>query len=192
MIAIGLSASVLSGAISIGEAFIFGNLVELLNNTSDVSALIAKFCLLFFGLAVVSLLARVTGGSAFGFVSENLVLRTRDTSFRTVLMQDIGWFSKLGHSHHALMAKLSMDSGHISGLSGVILGTFFSIATSVVGGMILAHIVAWKIAIVLLAAVPVMLLAGFFRLRILAKSQERHETAYNSAAALVRLGPHDF
>ncbi|KAL5420086.1 hypothetical protein PMIN04_006689 [Paraphaeosphaeria minitans] len=183
-IAIGLSASVLSGAISIGEAYIFGNLVELLNSTSDVSGLIAKFCLLFFGLAIIALLSRVIGGSAFGFVSENLVLRTRDVSFRTVLMQDIAWFSRPGHSHHALMAKLNMDSGHISGLSGVILGTFFSIATSVVGGMILAHIVAWKIAIVLLAAVPVMLLAGFFRLRILAKAQERHETAYNSAAAL--------
>lgn len=100
-------------------------------------------------------------------------------------MQDIAWFSRPGHSHHALMAKLNMDSGHISGLSGIILGTFFSIATSVLGGMILAHIVAWRIAIVLLAAVPVMLLAGYFRLRILAKAQERHETAYNAAAALV-------
>lgn len=83
------------------------------------------------------------------------------------------------------MAKLNMDSGHISGLSGVILGTFFTIATSVIGGMILAHMVAWRIAIVLLAAVPIMVLAGFFRLRILAKAQERHETAYNAAAAIV-------
>lgn len=86
-IAVGLGASIMSGAISIGEAFIFGNLVELLNSTSDVSGLITKFCLLFFGLAVVALLARVTGGSAFGFVSENLVLRVRDVSFRTVLVR---------------------------------------------------------------------------------------------------------
>lgn len=71
-------------------------------------------------------------------------------------MQDIAWFSKPGHSHHNLMSKLSMDSGHISGLSGVILGTFFSISTSVIGGIILAHIVAWKIAIVLLSAVPIV------------------------------------
>jgi ATP-binding cassette, subfamily B (MDR/TAP), member 1 len=44
--------------------------------------------------------------------------------------------------------------------------------------------VAWKIAIVLLSGVPIMLLAGFFRLRILAKAEERQQTAYNSAAAL--------
>lgn len=53
-----------------------------------------------------------------------------------------------------------------------------------VGGIILAHIVAWKIAIVLLAAVPVMLLAGFLRLRILAIAEDHHQTAYNGAAAL--------
>jgi ATP-binding cassette subfamily B (MDR/TAP) protein 1 len=108
----------------------------------------------------------------------------RDVSFRTILQQDIAWFSKPGHSHHALMAKVNMDSGSISGLSGVILGTMFSITTSVVGGIILAHIVAWKIAIVLLAAVPVMLLAGFLRLRILAIAEEHQQSAYNDAAAL--------
>ncbi|KAF2644625.1 hypothetical protein P280DRAFT_176000 [Massarina eburnea CBS 473.64] len=186
-IIIGLVASLASGGITIGEALIFGNLVELLNDTSNSPQLAAKislYCLLFFILAIVALISRSCGGGAFGLVSENLVLRVRDVSFRTILMQDIAWFSKPGHSHHNLMSKLNMDSGHISGLSGVILGTFFSIATSVIGGIILAHIVAWKIAVVLLAAVPVMLFAGYFRLRILAKAEERHQTAYNSAAAM--------
>lgn len=108
----------------------------------------------------------------------------RDISFRTILQQDIAWFSKPGHSHHALMSRLNTDSGSISGLSGVILGTVFSIVTSVLGGIVLAHIIAWKIAIVLLAAVPIMLIAGFLRLRILAIAEEHHQTAYNDAAAL--------
>jgi ATP-binding cassette subfamily B (MDR/TAP) protein 1 len=156
--------------------------VELLNDTShsdQLTSRIAFFCLLF-----LALLSHGIGKTAFGMVSENLVLRVRDVSFRTILKQDIAWFSKPGHSHHALMAKVNMDSGSISGLSGVVLGTVFSVATSVLGGIILAHIVAWKIAIVLLAAVPVMLLAGFLRLRILAIAEEHHQTAYNDAAAL--------
>jgi ATP-binding cassette subfamily B (MDR/TAP) protein 1 len=136
------------------------------------------------GLAIVALLSHSFGKTAFGMVSENLVLRVRDVSFRTILQQDIAWFSKPGHSHHALMAKINMDSGSISGLSGVILGTVISILTSVLGGIILAHLVAWKIAIVLLAAVPVMVIAGFLRLRILAIAEEHHQTAYNDAAAL--------
>lgn len=186
-IVLGLAASILSGGVTIGEAFIFGNLVELLNNTSqsgELASRIASFCLLFFLLSLVALISHGAGGAAFGVVSENLVLRVRDISFRTILKQDISWFSKPGHSHHALMSKLNMDSGSISGLSGVILGTIFSITTSVVGGTILAHIVAWKIAIVLLAAVPIMIFAGFVRLRILALAEEKHQNAYNEAATL--------
>jgi ATP-binding cassette subfamily B (MDR/TAP) protein 1 len=186
-IVLGLAASILSGGVTIGEAFIFGNLVELLNDTSktgELTSRIAFFCLLFLFLSLVALISHGAGGAAFGVVSENLVLRVRDISFRTILRQDISWFSKPGHSHHALMSKLNMDSGSISGLSGVILGTIFSITTSVVGGTILAHIVAWKIAIVLLAAVPIMVLAGFVRLRILALAEEKHQNAYNDAATL--------
>jgi ATP-binding cassette subfamily B (MDR/TAP) protein 1 len=174
-------------ALTIPQAILFGNLVELLNDTSrsnELTARIAFYCLLFLALAMTALLSHGFGKTAFGMVSENLVLRVRDVSFRTILQQDIAWFSKPGHSHHALMAKINMDSGSISGLSGVILGTVFSVATSVLGGIILAHLIAWKIAIVLLAAVPVMLLAGFLRLRILAIAEEHHQTAYNDAAAL--------
>lgn len=186
-IVLGLGASIMSGGVTIGEAFIFGNLVELLNDTSNTGALASKisfFCLLFFLLSLIALVSHGAGGAAFGLVSENLVLRVRDISFRTILKQDISWFSKPGHSHHALMSKLNMDSGSISGLSGVILGTIFSITTSVVGGTILAHVVAWKIAIVLLAAVPIMIFAGFVRLRILALAEEKHQNAYNDAASL--------
>ncbi|KAF1842552.1 P-loop containing nucleoside triphosphate hydrolase protein [Cucurbitaria berberidis CBS 394.84] len=186
-IVIGLFSSILSGGVIIGEALIFGNLVELLNNTTKSGQLtlrVSFFCLMFFVLAIIALLSHCCGKTAFGIVSENLALRVRDISFRTILQQDIAWFSKPGHSHHALMSRLNMDSGSISGLSGVILGTIFSITTSVLGGIILAHIVAWKIAIVLLAAVPVMLVAGFLRLRILAIAEEHHQTAYNDAAAL--------
>ncbi|KAF2281533.1 P-loop containing nucleoside triphosphate hydrolase protein [Westerdykella ornata] len=186
-IALGLLSSVLSGSIIMGEAIIFGNLVELLNDRSGSAQLdsrVAFFSLMFVILALVAFASHSCGGSAFGVVSENLTLRIRDISLRTILNQDMSWFSRPGHSHHELMSRINMDSGHLSGLSGIILGTFFSITTSVVGGIILAHIVAWKIAIVLLSAVPLMILAGFLRLRILAKSEERQQTAFNSASAL--------
>jgi ATP-binding cassette subfamily B (MDR/TAP) protein 1 len=169
------------------QALIFGNLVELLNDTSKTGELASKisfYCLMFFLLSLVALISHGCSGAAFGIVSENLVMRVRDVSFRTILKQDISWFSQPGHSHHALMTKLNTDSGSISGLSGVILGTIFTITTSVVGGTVLAHIVAWKIAIVLLAAVPVMVFAGYVRLRILAMAEENHQTAFNDAATL--------
>jgi ABC-type bacteriocin/lantibiotic exporter with double-glycine peptidase domain len=77
-----------------------------------------------------------------------------------------------------------MDAGHLSGLSGVIIGTIVSALVSVVGGAILAFIVAWKIAIVLFATSPVVILAGFLRLRVLSKLDEKNQLAYTDAASL--------
>ena len=188
LVILGLFASICSGALVVGEAVIFGHLVSIINGGHGEStpqrSEVDFYCLCFFIISLVALFAHSTSGSCFGLVSESLILRVRDISLRTVLKQDLAWFSTPRHSPHELMASINMDTGHLSGLSGVIIGTVFSVATSIVGGIVLAHAVAWKIAIVLLAAVPLMITAGFLRLRTLAKSEERHETAYNGAAAL--------
>ena len=187
LICLGVCASILSGALIVGEAVVFGHLINLLNTqtrSATFQSNVNFFCIMWFVMALVALFAYSISGTAFGLASEHLVNRIRNTSLRTILQQDIGWFSQPDHSSHALTASINTDSGRLSALSGVNIGTLCSVTTSMVGGIILAHIVAWKIAIVLLAAVPVMVLAGFLRLRVLARSQKRHETAYNAAAAL--------
>ncbi|KAI5788367.1 ABC transporter-like protein [Geopyxis carbonaria] len=187
LIALGLCASFITGGLILGEAIVFGNLVSVLNTRGDPDKMrtdAAFYALMFFIISCIALVAYTTSGTAFGIVSERLIRRIRDRSLRTILRQDLAWFSQPGRSPAALVGMLNMDSGHLSGLSGVILGTIVSVLTSMLGGIVLAHVVAWKIAIVLLAAVPVMLVSGFLRLRILAKFEQRHETAYLDAAAL--------
>lgn len=187
IIAIGLIASIATGGIIMGESIVFGNLISILNDQKASTVLndrAAFFSLIFFVLALIALFAYTISGSAFGIVSERLIRRIRDKSLRTILRQDIAWFQSPLHSPGALISMLNMDTGHLSGLSGVILGTVCSVTTSMLGGIILAHIVAWKIAIVLLPAVPVVVVSGFLRLRVLAKFEQRHETAYLGAAAL--------
>ena len=187
IIVIGLVASIITGGIVLGEAVIFGNLISTLNNqrsSIELKSRADSFSLIFFALALIALAAYTTSGLAFGIVSERLIRRIRDISLKNILRQDIAWFQTPSHSPAALASMLNMDTGHLSGLSGVILGTIFSATTSMIGGVILAHVIAWKIAIVLLAAVPIMLASGFLRLRVLAKFQQRHETAYVEAAAL--------
>ncbi|KUJ06999.1 P-loop containing nucleoside triphosphate hydrolase protein [Mollisia scopiformis] len=180
---LGLVGSLTTGGLILGESIIFGHLVELLNG--DVpSDRVNFFCLMFFVVALAALAGYTISGSSFGLVSEHLILRTRDLSLRTILRQDMEWFLQPGRSASLLTSVISMDAGHLSGLSGVIIGTIVSALVSVVGGAILAHIVAWKIAIVLFATSPVVILAGFFRFRILSKLEEKNQKAYTEAAAL--------
>lgn len=155
LICLGLVASTLSGGLLLGEAIIFGNLVQLLNHGVGEPGFQEHanfFCLMFFVLGCIALVAWVTSGTAFGIASARCVSRVQSRLLRQLLYQDIGWFSTPGHSVHSLMSAFTKDTGDLSCLSGPALGTIFTTTTSVVGGIILAHIIAWKIAVVLLSA----------------------------------------
>lgn len=185
LVLVGLIASLISGGIILGEAIIFGNLVSILNGDIQSSGFQSRanlFSLLFFILSLIALFSYSLSGSAFGVVSAHFVAKVQHLSLRSILRQDMQWFA--GRSATSLMTSLSSDAGQLSCLSGVALGTIFTVATSVLGGMILAHVVAWKIAVVLLAAVPVMILSGYVRLRVLALGETRQRSAYNDAASI--------
>ncbi|KAI7071145.1 hypothetical protein KC352_g42519, partial [Hortaea werneckii] len=136
---LGLCASMTSGALLLGEAIIFGHLIQLLNE----------------GVALIALLAWVTSGTAFGATSARSVERIQKQLFRTLLDLDLTWYAQSERSVGQLMSAFTKDSGDLSCLSGPVLGTIFTTSTSMIGGTVLALAVAWKIAVVLLAAVPV-------------------------------------
>ncbi|OQO10562.1 hypothetical protein B0A48_03860 [Cryoendolithus antarcticus] len=185
LISVGLVCSAVSGAIIVGEAITFGNLITLLNSdTPDLNDDIRFYCLMFFILACIALVSYAGSGSAFGVASARLTGRIQRSLFRTMLRQDMKWFAAPGRSVHELMARINSDSGNLAALSGVVLGTLLSICTSMVGGITLSLVVAWKIAIVLLCCVPVLIAAGYLRLRLLHISEDRHRNAYNDASAI--------
>ncbi|KAK5739306.1 hypothetical protein LTR17_005412 [Elasticomyces elasticus] len=187
IVVIGLFASVASGGLLLGEAILFGNLVALLNNGPDSLDFQKRanfFCLMFFVVGCVGLASWVGSGTAFGIASTRSVSRIQRKLLRRLLHLDMQWYATPGRAVHSLMSAFTKDSGDLSCLSGPALGTIFTTITSVAGGMILALCVAWKIAIVLLSAVPVMIAAGFIRIKILAMADTRRREAYKEATNL--------
>ncbi|KAH9826479.1 Multidrug ATP-binding cassette transporters (ABC) transporter [Teratosphaeria destructans] len=186
-IVLGVFAAMLSGALLIGEAIVFGNLVQLLNGkvhsptfTHDADF----FCLMFFVLACVALVSWIGSGTSFGVASARSVVRIQSRLLARILTLDMDWFSDEGRSVHQLMSAFTKDSGDLSSMSGTALGTIFTTITSVCGGLILALCVSWRISVVLLAAVPVMLAAGFTRLRVLHGADSRRRATYRQATSL--------
>jgi ATP-binding cassette subfamily B (MDR/TAP) protein 1 len=187
-ILLGFTFSVVGGAIIIGEAIAFGNLIQLLNDNSrgeaDLRSDIEFYCLIFFILSFIALVCYTGSGSSFGIASTRLTGRVQSALLRNTLCQDMAWFSAPGRSLHELVARINSDSSNLAALSGVVTGTLFGIATSMIGGLTLALVVAWRIAVVLMTCVPVLVTAGYLRLRILTKSEQHHRSAYNEAASI--------
>ncbi|KAK5109038.1 hypothetical protein LTR62_007586 [Meristemomyces frigidus] len=183
----GVLASIISGAILLAEAIIFGNLIELLNAGVGAPGFQRDadfFCLMFFVVGCVGFIAWASSSTAFGISSVRTVARIQTRLMRLLLSLDLDWHATPGRSTQQLMSIFTKESGDLSCLSGPALGTILTTVTSVLGGIILALCVAWKIAVVLLAVVPIMIAAGFVRLRVVAMADTRRREAYKHATGL--------
>ncbi|KAF2859918.1 P-loop containing nucleoside triphosphate hydrolase protein [Piedraia hortae CBS 480.64] len=183
-IIIGSLGAIACGGLLLGEAIIFGNLVDLLNNglqEPDFRQRANFFCYMFLVLAFVALFAWMTSGIAFGMSANQSIAKIRLMLFEHLLNMDLGWHCSKGRSTGQLMSVFTKESGDLSCLSGPALATIVTTSVSVCGGIILALCITWRISVVLLVAVPVMLLAGFTRIRVLASADNHRRAAYRQA-----------
>jgi ATP-binding cassette subfamily B (MDR/TAP) protein 1 len=184
---LGISGAIVVGGSYSGEAVIFGHTISDLSPCRGASRIRSSgnlYGLLFFLLGIVEFFANVISTASFGRVSESLLYRVRVQSLQSLFSQDIHWHESEGRTPGTLISYISSDANSLSGITGTILGVMLSIIVSLFAGIILAHIVAWRIALVLLATVPILLTSGFLRLRVLAKFHERHQKAFAHSVSL--------
>ncbi|KAJ5368010.1 ABC transporter 1 [Penicillium cataractarum] len=178
-----LGASIVGGAFS-GEAVIFGNTVGSLNPCNGAASIRSRgsfYGLMFFILAIIEFFANFASWTGFGWVSEKVVYAVRVLSFRSLFEQDLQWHQSNGRTPAMLLSYITRDGNALAGLSGSVIGSLFSITVNLIAAIILTHIIAWKIALVCLALVPLLLGAGLMELHVLGKFEERHENAYTKS-----------
>jgi len=184
---IGLITSAIIGGVYSAEAVIFGSTIDALNPCQGSNKILSAgrlFGLLFFILALVEISAYVVNGSSFGWVAEKMLYRVRVLSLRSLLHQDLSWHESDGRNPTNLLSYISSDANALGSLTGVILGTIFTILVNMITGIALAHAIAWKIAVVLLATVPILLFSGFMRLHVLGEFQVRHQKAFAESVGI--------
>ena len=65
------------------------------------------------------------------------------------------------------ISYISSDTNTLAGLSGAVIGTVIAILVNLFAGILLIHIIAWKIAFILLATLPILLYSEIMLLRVL-------------------------
>ncbi|KAI2010386.1 multidrug-resistance transporter mdr2 [Ophidiomyces ophidiicola] len=139
--------------------------------------------LMFLMLGLVMFISYSTQGTLFAICSEKLIFRARSNAFKSMLRQDIAFFDKEENSTGALTSFLSTETKHLSGISGITLGTILLVSTTLVASMVVALAIGWKLALVCMSCVPVLLACGFWRFFILASFQRRAKKAYEKSAS---------
>ncbi|KAJ5608004.1 hypothetical protein N7537_004623 [Penicillium hordei] len=145
-------SSMVGGAFS-GEAVIFGNTVGSLNPCFSAASISER-------------------GNFYGLMFFVLAIIE---FFANI------WHQSNGRSPALLLSYITRDGNALAGMSGSVIGTLFSITVNLIAAIILTHIIAWRIALVCLALVPLLLGAGLMELMVLGKFEERHENAYTKS-----------
>lgn len=186
-IILGFVACIMAGGSYTGEAVIFGHTLghfDPCQGAAKIRSTGNLAGLLFFVIGLVAFSANVVGGSSFGRVSEKLIYNVRLLVFRSLLDQEVLWHNSNGRTPAMLLQYFTRDASALAGLSGTTVGTLVTILVNLVASIILTHVIAWKIAIVLLATLPVLLGSGIMRLKALAKFHNRHQAVYATSIGL--------
>lgn len=185
--AIGLLFSIIAGGGNPTSAVFFAESITALSlPSSEYAELRSKanfWSWMYFMLALVQLLSFLIHGAAFAYCSEKLVHRARLQAFRYMLRQDIAFFDKEENTAGALTSFLSTETTHLSGMSGVTLGTILTVSTTLIAGFVVSLSIGWKLALVCISTVPIVLACGFLRFWLLARFQAFQKKAYEKSAS---------
>ena len=114
----------------------------------------------------------------------DLSYRLRHHGFRAILRQDIAYFDDEKHSTGSLTASLSQNPEKISGLAGVTLGAIIQAIVTVIGGSAIGLAYGWKLALVGIACIPLVISAGYVRLRVVVMKDQNNRRAHEDSAQL--------
>lgn len=184
---IGFGFVFLSGAVQPVQAVIYSKAITTLSLPLTMSAKIIHdadfWSIMLLVIGISSFFTSSINSISFGIGAERLICRARSKAFRTILRQDVAFFDQDENTTGALVSFLSTETHHLTGVSGLTLGTITSITISLTAAFTVALAVGWKMALVCMSVVPVVLLCGFFRVSMLAKLHAHSRIAYKTSAS---------
>lgn len=117
----------------------------------------------------------------FGYSGEKLTFRLRLKTFRAFMRQDMSYFDDPKHSTGALTTRLATDASLVKNATGIRIATLVQSVFGLAAALTIAFIYGWKLALVVLAGVPLMAIAGALQLRIVMGSQKKDNKELEAA-----------
>lgn len=177
---IALIAVVIVGGSQTAVVVVFGKTIGSLNLCLPSSSILSSgrfYGLLFFVLSIATFLAHLVSGFTLGWVAEKVQFKARVLSFRSLMEHNQDWHETGGRSSSRLLAIITKDGNALGSLTGSTLGSVLAIMVNMLASIILAPIIAWRIALVCLSVVPLMIGAGIMRVKSLLRFEQTHATA---------------
>jgi ATP-binding cassette subfamily B (MDR/TAP) protein 1 len=140
--------------------------------------------LYFFIIAIGSMFTIGIQNYYFAAAAANLTRSLRSLSFKAVLRQDIEYFDQEEHSTGGIVSSLSDDPQKVNGLAGVTLGAIVQAISTLVVGVVLGLIFAWRVGLVGLACAPLLVTTGYIRLQVVVLKDQKNKKEHEASAQI--------
>ncbi|KAG8443041.1 hypothetical protein GDO86_011745 [Hymenochirus boettgeri] len=185
-IVIGVIAAAISGGIYPTFAVVFGKVIGAFQEQDPVkkSQKTALLSLMFLVLGLISFVVHIIMGFMFGKSGENLTMRLRSLSFKSLLQQDIGFFDDYRNAVGVLLTRLATDASLIKGAAGSQLGVITMTVCTLLAAILIAFIHGWQLTLLILACIPFLIGTNIIRMTSIAGHATKDQKALEEAGRI--------
>ncbi|CAA0828458.1 ABC transporter B family member 15 [Striga hermonthica] len=183
---LGCVSAVLFGAIQPLYAFAMGSMISVyfIHDHEEIKEKIRIYAWCFLGLAVFSLMINVCQHYSFASMGENLTRRIRERMLSKILTFEVGWFDRDENSTGAICSRLAKDANVVRSLVGDRMALLIQTCSAVIIACTMGLAVAWKLALVMIAVQPLIIICYYFKRVLLKNMSSKAIKAQNESSKL--------
>ncbi|CAO2820874.1 unnamed protein product [Amaranthus hypochondriacus] len=172
--ALGCFGATLFGAVQPAYAFAMGSMISVyfLKDNEEIKRQTTIYASCFLGLAVFSLLVNILQHYHFAYMGEFLTKRVREMMLSRMLMFEVGWFDRDENGTGTICSRISKDANVVRSLVGDRMALVVQTISAVVIAFTMGLIIAWRLAIVMIAIQPIIIVC-FYTRRVLLKNMSK-------------------
>ena len=134
-----------------------------------------------FLVGVAGAISQFVSSVTLGKAGEELTMRMRILSFKSMLRQEIGWFDLDENNLGALVTRLSSDAAALKGFTGPTFGAILNSVGALVTALVISFIAGWKLTLVILCFTPLMVFTGIVQGQQFSNASGNKKSATSSA-----------
>ena len=121
---------------------------------NEMNAIIRRYALIFCSLSMVSIVVNLLQHYNFAYMGEHLVRRIRVQVLEKILTFEAAWFDEETNSSGSLCSRLSNEASLVKTLVADRMSLLLQTASGIIIAATMGLIVAWKLALVMIAVQP--------------------------------------
>lgn len=183
---VGSTCAIIFGAVQPVYAFVLGSMISVffVNDHKEMKSKIRSYALVFFSLCLVSFILNLLQHYNFAAMAESLTKRIRKKMLAKVLTFEVGWFDQEDNSSGAICSKLANESNVVKSLVSDRISLVIQTLSAVILAMTLGLIVAWRLAILMIAVQPLTILCFYTRKVLLTSMSSKSGKAQNRGSQM--------